>query len=56
MEENSTDANSNDTARQNSLKRKQMHDHDENNNVRLSSRPAGFSAYQLVARTSIIRM
>ncbi|KAK0215829.1 hypothetical protein EDD85DRAFT_962616 [Armillaria nabsnona] len=31
-EENSTDANSNDTARQNSLKRKQMHDHDENNN------------------------
>ncbi|PBK60641.1 hypothetical protein ARMSODRAFT_723191 [Armillaria solidipes] len=31
MEENSTDANSNDTARQ-TLKRKQMHDHDENNN------------------------
>lgn len=32
MEENSTDANSNDTIRRNSLKRKQMHDHDENNN------------------------
>ncbi|PBL00020.1 hypothetical protein ARMGADRAFT_527398 [Armillaria gallica] len=32
MEENSTDASSNDTAQQNSLKRKQMHDHDENNN------------------------
>ncbi|KAK0215065.1 hypothetical protein IW262DRAFT_1465856 [Armillaria fumosa] len=32
MEENPTDANSNDTVRRNSLKRKQMHDHDENNN------------------------
>ncbi|KAK0188382.1 hypothetical protein F5146DRAFT_1139899 [Armillaria mellea] len=32
MEQTSKDANSNDTVRQNSLKRKQMHDHDENNN------------------------
>ncbi|KAK0202339.1 hypothetical protein DFS33DRAFT_886513 [Desarmillaria ectypa] len=32
VEENPTDANSNDSARRISLKRKQMHDHDENNN------------------------